>query len=262
MRFTEDYYNKFPELEEDFIKITSTILALEKCCVEIVHPKFENGNIMHPQTFNFHIYIQAVLNRVIDLLQSIITCILKSNFASALILVRAFYENTSSIFLASLKIDKYIQTNDLNNLHKMVLKLLYGSRSNKQIKQRIKIIFENDSNQFFSRNEFKKILYADNIMEVISEIETVIPNYSESYNNLSEFTHPNYDGLAGLYCDWENKFTVKISKPSKYDKTLITLVCKLMITYSDFFIESYDSILKLMPKFDELTTDYINKNTI
>ena len=259
MDIPEEYYQKYPELENDFIQITSIVKALKLCRVEIVHPKLENNLIMPPQTFNFHIYIQIVLNRVIDLIESAIYCFINSNIASAFILLRALNENVSSIFLTSIRLDEYIKNDDFKNIHKLILKLLYGTRSKERIKYRIDNIIEKDKDKTFTRKELKEILYAEQILDVIDVLDEIIPNHRNIYDQLCEYAHPNYDGLTGLYCEWQEDIAVRISKPDKFDKKFVYLITKSLLTFSNMFMNGYDKIIISMPEFNKLTVNEIKK---
>jgi len=91
-----------------------------------------------------------------------------------------------------------------------------------------------------------------NILTVIDKLSKYIPNLRDTYDHLCEYAHPNYDGLTGLYCKWEDIATANISKTSNVDKTTIRNLFNSFQLFLKMFVDGYDAILKSLPRITEL----------
>jgi hypothetical protein len=59
----------------------------------------------------------------------------------------------------------------------------------------------------------------------------------------------------GLYCEWEDQFTVKISKASNLNEENIKKIFFSFRMFLKMFVDSYDSILKSLPAITKLAID-------
>lgn len=107
MENIEKYLEKYPDLKEVFIEILGSIKALKLNRVKKVYPN-EIGKPLRPLIpFRFLVYLQVLLNRVIEISESIIISVNNENLASAFILLRALCENSASVLDGSFRLEKY-----------------------------------------------------------------------------------------------------------------------------------------------------------
>jgi len=248
----EQFYEKYPELEDVFIEITSSIKALNISRVEKVYPN-ETGKPLRPLVpFLFLVYLQVVLNRVVEVSESIIYSVSNDNLASAFILLRALNENSALILDGYIRLEKILKEEDLQKVYEFIMNLQYGTRLkniiNKHVKEKAK--FKDDS--YYTEEKIKEIFTSQQILSVIDRLSKYIPDLRERYDHLCEYTHPNYDGLMGLYCNWEDIATANISKSINVSKTNIKNIFYSFRLFLKMFVDGYDSILKSLPRITEL----------
>jgi hypothetical protein len=248
----EQFYEKYPELEDVFIEITSSIKALKLSRVEKVYPN-ETGKPLRPRVpFQFLVYLQVVLNRVIEISESIIISINNSNMASAFILLRALNENSALILDGYIRLEKILKEDNFQKVYEFITNLQYGTKLKNIINEHVnkRADFKNDS--YYTEEKIKEIFTSQQILSVIDRLSKYIFDLRERYDHLCEYAHPNYDGLMGLYCNWEDIATVNISKSSNVNKTNIQNIFYSFRLFLKMFVDGYDSILKSLPRITEL----------
>jgi|GEM_PF-5639166 len=255
MDIPENLYEEYPELEDVFIEITSSIKALKLSRVEKVYPN-ETGKPLRPKVpFQFLVYNQVILNRVLEISESIITSVINSNLASAFILLRALNENSASILDGYVRLEKILKEGDFQKVYELITNLQYGTKLDHIIKKHIEKRAAFGDVSYYTEEKIKEIFTAKQILSVIDRLLKHIPDLRERYDYLCEYAHPNYDGLMGLYCEWEDIATVNISKSSNINKTNIHNIFYSFRLFLKMFIDGYDSILKSLPRITELAIE-------
>lgn len=89
---------------------------------------------------------------------------------------------------------------------------------------------------------------AINILTLIDRLDKSVGILRDGYDRLSEYAHPNYSGVAGLYSiiDRENLTTYFGKRPST-QHTLDTLVAPTLRASLFIFENTYNQITDLMP---------------
>lgn len=255
MNVPQKFYDQYPELEETFIGITSILKAMEMCRIEKLYPN-PSGSPLTPKTvFRFQVYLQVVLNRIYELSESIILCLDNSNIASAFILLRALDENSSVVFDGYRRLSVLLEQKDFQKIYELIFNLQYGTR----LKQKLETLSdeqgEKDKDSYYTKEKVKEIYTARQILSVMDNVSKVIPNHRDDYEHLCEFAHPNYDGLMGLYCLWEDSYTVDLSKKSLSKQEHIELIFSKLHLFLRIFIEGYDAIVKQFPVITKLSIE-------
>lgn len=144
---------------------------------------------------------------------------------------------------------------DFQKVYELITNLQYGTRLEYVINEHIekRAEFKNDS--YYTGEKIKEMFTAQQILSVIDRLSKNIPNLRNTYDHLCEYAHPNYDGLMGLYCKWEDTATASISKTSNISKDNIDSLFYSFNAFLKMFIEGYDSILKSLPRITELAID-------
>jgi len=242
-------------LKDVFIEITSSIKAMKICRIEKIYPN-ETGIPFKPSvTFNFSVYLQVVLNRILELSESIIICMGDSNLASSFILLRALDENASTLFDANLRLAKLIEENDFQQVYELITNLQYGTRLPDILKKHIEKQVNTESDTYYTEEKIKEIYTSQQILTVMDRVSKTLPDHRETYEYLCEYAHPNYDGLMGLYCEWKDKLTVNISKVNNLNEENIKKIFFSFRLFLTMFVDSYDSILKSLPAITKLAID-------
>jgi len=120
-------------------------------------------------------FIQLTIHRVVDLFTVAVNCWDNGQLAITFILARAIAENAAAIFDLYLSLDSSLQKGDLNEIHNAIVVRLFGGR-----------------------NELS-LVRVSNIMTAVDKVDKLYEGFKVAYEDLSEFAHPNYSGMHGLY---------------------------------------------------------------
>lgn len=252
MKVPDYLYDSFPELENTFEQIRIHLLTLEKSKLNELYPK-QNNIVLARTVYQFAVYNQTVLHRVIDLTENILNSWESKNISSAFVLLRALDENVSVIFDGNVRLEKLITKKDFIGIYKLIFNLQYGTRIKERIKNALEMekgLRESDEALKVTDEEIEQAYTAQQILNVMDRISKIFPRKREIYEYLCEYSHPNYDGLMGLYGYWENKFTVKLSRERGVSKENVSKFFMSLEFFLKMFIEGHDGIIK---KFNDIT---------
>ena len=248
-----------PSIKETFLSIEASIIVLKDYRLKKIYPA---SKPLTPRTvFRFQVYQQVVLHRIVDLSCSIINCWENKQISSAFVLLRTLNENTSVIYDANQRLTGFIEKNDFKNIYKLIFNLQYGTRIKERIDQAVEDESKDDSIQDVEevKLEIREAYTAQQILNVLDRISKDIPKHREIYEYLCEYAHPNWDGLMGLYCNWEDKFTVNISNENSYNESTATRFFQSMDIFLKMFIEGYDGIIQKYPETTKLSIEDLKK---
>lgn len=250
-----------PSIKDCFISIEASLIVLKDYRLKKLYPN-QIGKPLTPRTvLRFQIYQQVVLHRIVDLAFSILTCWENKQISAAFVLLRTLNENTSVIYDANKRLDSLIKQKDFYKIYKLIFNLQYGTR----IKQRIEKAIEEESKNADLKNiekeklEIREAYTAQQILKVMDRISRDVPKHREIYEYLCEYAHPNYDGLMGLFCKWENKTTVNISNENAFNKETAIKFFRTLDLFLKMFIEGYDGIIQKYPLITKLSIEDLRK---
>lgn len=177
MNIDKKLYEQFPNLSDTFNEISGTIIGLKLCRIEKIYPS-QIGKPLTPRTvFRFQVYLQVVLNRIIELSESIVVCINNQNTASAFILLRAMYENASVIFDAYLRLADLIVKNDFQKTYELIFNLQYGTRLKNEIEKISVEQSEKNSDLYYTKEKIKEVYTSQQILSVMDRVSKIIPKH-------------------------------------------------------------------------------------
>lgn len=163
----------FPKYSKEIDTINNLITQLNNRRSKTVNPA--TIPITPKVVFNLKSYVQLSLHRVVDLAMEACNSWNNGTPVVAIILDRAMLENVAYLFDISNQIKRYITENQFSEIHNLISNRLVGSRL-KEARSKI-----------------------CNVMTVIDKIDKTFRGFKENYNFLSDFCHPNYSGMLGLY---------------------------------------------------------------
>ena len=150
---------------------------LKKECVEVI------SNIPKSEKPQYPLMIISLINslnlRSIDISESIVLLYDSNHVIPSTILLRSLFENVAVINRAYSMIEKTIQENSFSS-EELLHKMMFGARYSEKIK-------------------------AINIMTQLKHLDKKYNRVLEFYESLCEFTHPNWDGVAGSYSNLKQK---------------------------------------------------------
>ena len=248
-----------PTIKDSFISIEASLVVLKDYRMKKLYP---NSKPLTPRTiFRFQVYPQVVLHRIVDLAFSILTCWKNKQISSAFILLRALNENTSVIYDANKRLDGLIKQKDFPKIYKLIFNLQYGTRIKERIEQAVEDESKGDNIEDIEKEklEIREAYTAQQILNVLDRISKDLPKHREIHEYLCEYAHPNWDGLMGLYCKWEDNFTVNISNENSFNEETVIRFFQTMDMFLKMFIDGYDGIIQKYPAITKLSIEALKK---
>jgi len=95
---------------------------------------------------------------------------------------------------------------------------------------------------------------AINVMTMLRHLDRDMPGVLKAYDHLSEFAHPNWNGVAGLYCrtDYEDHIAY-FGRQARGDSNT-TAACNLLVGALGTFEHAYNELAEVIPVWlSELT---------
>jgi hypothetical protein len=137
-------------------------------------------------------YVQLALHRSADLAEEVCSAWDRSKPVISFVSARALMETSAAVFEISYKIELLLQRGEYDEIQKIVLDRMFASRDNPDLRP------------------------AQNILTAIDRVENAYEGFRASYDSLSEFAHPNYSGMHGLYVKDEEPYPVIVRIDSSY----------------------------------------------
>lgn len=185
------------------------------------------SNTMIPfRTFSLR---ESLLHRISNLGSNAYDLFYKQNALSGIIIVRSILETVSILYLLTDKIEKAIESNELESFDKYLNRLILGSKN--------------------KSTDIKAI----NVLSGIDSWTKKEKGIRKMYNDLSEFAHPNWWGnLAAMGKVDKDKFRLVLGKENnKWVNLLeIGIISALVVLQSSEDI--YNEMADILPQFVDL----------
>jgi hypothetical protein len=118
---------------------------------------------------------ELLAHRLAELSVTAVELFKSGRVVSAILLTRAALETTSTLFVLSARIHESLKRRDLSGVDESLMKMLFGGRSE---------------------------MAPERAINVLSHLDKMDKKYEGTrwwYDELSEYTHPNFPGLMGSY---------------------------------------------------------------
>ena len=193
--------------------------------IECNLPKEIDENFMGDKTHVVNKYFTTragLMYRAYELALSAHECAIKNQIASSITLTRALVETVSVVGYLNHKVDDFDKNKDLTAFNETVMRVMLGSRS------------EGVPHSSVS------------ILTTIGHIDKIMPGFRLTYDNLSEYSHPNFAGTCGLYSELKKGEMTVFSKinsdTEKHKSDTINQICLALDTLKYFHIDMQDKI--------------------
>jgi hypothetical protein len=91
---------------------------------------------------------------------------------------------------------------------------------------------------------------AFNIVTLIDHMDRTIPGVRARYDHLSEFAHPNWSGVSGLFSSPDHaKYTTQFGRGLRTPNNRKEMASNLLVASLDLFESAYNSISDTLPEF-------------
>jgi hypothetical protein len=165
---------KFPETDPKLVDVVNRLYAeLKAKRVSAVVP---SSNPITPKViWMVQSFIQLTIHRAVDLFEALSVSWESSKPSVAFVLARAIIENAATIFDLQDQIEKHTKLGEFTEIHEAVQVRLMGGRDK------------------------ESPILVPNILNAIDKADKKYKTFREHYELMSEFAHPNYSGMHGLY---------------------------------------------------------------
>jgi hypothetical protein len=164
---------KFPSFSKWIDELNNIFPSLEKRKINRVSPR---GNPIIPKVvWKFQVYLQLSIYRVTDLCLESCQAWQREKPAVSFLLMRSLMENAAVIYDMALKTKMYLGENDLDKISDLIDNRAFGTK-----------LFEN----------MPKTI---NLLTAIDNVTKKDKGFRPTYEFISEFCHPTYSSLTGLY---------------------------------------------------------------
>jgi hypothetical protein len=175
---------------------------------------------------------ELLLHRVADLSETAINLFELKKMVPATIITRAVYETTAILYSLGVKIEEVIRTKDVENIDQFFMKSLFGGRiKNAPIE-------------------------CTNILGAVDRINKKFKHFRDSYDDLSEYAHPNWSGLMGSYGNLV-KETATLHLGREASKISVMVALPLLAASLAIFLHHYDEIKKRLAEFNNICEESI-----
>ena len=172
---------------------------------------------------------EALFHRSVELLESAVESLKGDHLVSASLLARAYQETLSILFYINRKCKSAITNKDPSTLDSHLMRVLSGTRRDDKFRNPI------------------------SVMTAIDLVEKEIPKFRDMYEELSEYSHPNWHGTSGLFSKYDKEnLWVDYGKNIRLSKSVRDGVALSLSINSELFIDIYNEFIDFLPQLVEV----------
>ena len=180
---------------------------------------------------------ELLIHRMADLSEVACDLLVEEKFLSSIIIARSLYETTTVAFILDKKMKECLEKNRIEGFDDTIIRLLVGSRT--------------------EMTEVESM----NILTLIDHWSKDVEEIKKIYDDLCEFTHPNYSGCMGCFGKFDKKrLVLDLGKYLYGSDYPISLALIAMNTALDYFIDIYDGMASYLPQFSKLCEESLDKD--
>ena len=185
--------------------------------------------------FKVHLFIEIMNLRMLDFCEATDLLLDSNHIMPALSTLRVLFENIAVSNRISMAVETSIKSNRLQeNFDDLISKITFGTRYNDE-------------------------LPAINILTQIKKLDKLYPNTEKFYFALSEFVHPNWDGVQGSYSELiENMTKTELRKIVTNSHELMKWINACFDLCMGIHLDIYSTLLENLPEFTKICEADIN----
>ena len=237
--FNKETRKLYPDLIPEMEVINELIKEIGKGVTSSIDPINQDGTVMPKIIWKLRTYIEVSRQRVLDFTLSIGELWNSRNVGGAFVLLRCIYENVVYLYHVYKQLERYIKKNDFHSCDEMIMKSLFGAKMKE-----------------------KGLPDIGNVLTMIDKLDKLITGFRDIYDNLSEFTHPNYFAMAGLYCEFVNEPYIHshIDGALGLNKKNLSIIINSLIPSLKGFNMFLNNIEELYEPLNKLSEDDFKSN--
>lgn len=172
---------------------------------------------------------ELLLHRVSALATAAVELFYSERTIPAVVLTRAVVEAVAVCYALHEHVERFLVDRSANNLDDFLVRSLVGARNNPEMPT------------------------ATNILKFIDQAEKTLPQFRSVYDNLCEYTHPNWAGMMGSFGAVDRDTLDLKLGPNPRTSAFAIGVSALsgsLMTFHHYYNESGDLILRLNDHFE------------
>lgn len=172
---------------------------------------------------------ELLIHRVSELATPAVELFEQRRLIPGVILTRAVIETVALTFSLHKQIESYFRSYDADALDDFLMLSLMASRLPDSAHQ------------------------ATNIITLVKHVEKKIPGFEQTYNSLSEYTHPNWAGVLGAFGEIDKEAFELLLGPNHRTSALASGVSALsgaLLTFHHFYNDMAEMLYRLNDHFE------------
>jgi len=174
---------------------------------------------------------EGLIHRVTWLAEGAASEFAAKRWIPAAVLTRAIAEPVAVLHSLCLNVEKGLQSRDDKELTEFLRRMMVGSRVDPQFPQTI------------------------NVLTLVDKVDADFPGFRQSYDQLSEYAHPNWCGVLGAFSEPDRERHVVTSNPVEATHNTAVLMAYLVVA-QHIYNRSDAPIVALSKAFDEGVITY------
>jgi len=201
---------------------------LQTLLPEVIHPQEVSSKAKIP--YKVLMLRELLIHRMAELSDEARILLSAKKVLPSLILARAAFETTAALFTLRKKIKSVLDSEKLGQIDDEVVKLVLGSRSG------------------------IGTVEAFNVLTFIDHLNETFEGLRKTYEDLCDFTHPNWSGCYGVYgqLDRQTKSVTFKKNSGKALEFPYSLGITSLVMALEIFIDHYHELSEILPKFTEV----------
>lgn|GEM_PF-7057571 len=171
---------------------------------------------------------ESLSQRTLELCQGALDSIKSGNFLSGILLARASLECAAAFHFLTRKLRLCVENDSVQKLDSVAMRLLLGTR--------------------WEDWEFQSY----NVISMLEDADKEIPGILQQYKNLSEYCHPNYNGVAKLFSNHTRLGEAEIGRYMTGTKEISLVAINALYLSLMTYEYCYNSSADYLPKIVEL----------
>ena len=167
-------------------------------------------------------YREALIHRFADTCVAAVGAVEANRPVSAALLTRGSMETLARMKELKDQIERFLQSQDTESLDSFVMNRLFGSRNNPDLPNAVSVLTSLD------------------------KMSDLIPNFRNVYDSLSEYCHPNYQGVSGSFSKIDHEYFTVIFGDSERKERAMQTILPALTAGCHLFTYVYNAVGDLM----------------
>jgi len=227
----------FKNCEGNIVKLDDLTIKLTSRAKHIVDPvgNTKEEGIKPKIVWKYEMYNEISLHRVIDFTYNFSKSWNDEFIGVCYNSVRSIYENTAYVYDMQIRIQKLIDAEKYEDINDLINNRIFGTTL---------------------KDDFPDIT---KIMSVIDTVTKDFPPFRDTYERLSQYCHPNYSAMMGLYTSLDNYPSATINRVLGLSESNLNILLNSLLPCLTIYDLSLDNVDKIYPVMCKIFNERFEK---